>query len=184
MKIKVLFLALFCLFNISGGPRQRIGLLTEDYNIVTDTDLNEEEQNCAIIYPFPPPYPYGGCFHYWQCLPTNEVLMNCEELEELKGIADSEDTGQIDFRIKNGQDIHYFYTRRNFNMQSCWEWIEEWKDVMRGEDVVCISGIYLNMEEFKNGPKHYYWIIDRMKSRYSEWSYFYRGKEDEMNINR
>jgi hypothetical protein len=91
---------------------------------------------------------------------------------------ETEHVGQADFSIRTGDEIHHYYTRRNFSMDSCWEWIEEWSQVIRGESVVCISGDFSSHEnENLNGSyiKHLYWQIDRMKSNHSEWSYFYRG---------
>lgn len=165
-----LYILVFAL-NLSWGEVRRVGILTDNFDIVTQADLDEEEKKCGTyIAPFPPsPDLTETCAVYWQCLSTREILLNCEEDEPIP-----------DFWIRDGNNIHHYLTRRNFGMNACLEWLDEWKEVMRGEDAICLSGDFIGMEDEQN-PKtssvetHYYWIIDRMKSHHSEWSYFYRG---------
>jgi len=161
--------------NISWATVTNPGLLTADYGVVTKADLNEEMARCEPPYESFPPKE-NACFQYWQCLPTKEVHLTCEDL----GANDEyEHIGEATFWIKNGSDIHHFLTRRNFDLESCQEWATEWKEVMRDEEVVCLSGDYIENAGEEPSPalagNHYYWIIDRMKSRHGEWSYFYRG---------
>lgn len=176
----MIILCLVCLLNISWKESRRVGLLTEDYGIVTDTDLDEEEQRLAISETsFPPQKTIS--FRYWQCLPTDDVFMDCNDLGDLGGAGDFKHTGQQDFWIRDGYNVHHYYMRRNFSLEKCWDSIKEWQDVMWGENIVCISGEYIDMEEIDLGQdfteKHYHWIIDRMKSYHEEWSYFLRGKD-------
>lgn len=166
------------LMNTSGVPIQRVGLLTDDYGIVTGSDLDEEENKCGTyIDPFPPPSDFTNhCTVYWQCLPIHDVFMNCNDLTDA---GDFEQTGEADFWIRDNNQVHHYITRRNFDMESCWGWIDEWISVMWNEEIVCLSGDFVGTEEEINshtGKKeiHNYWIIDRMKSRHAEWSYFVR----------
>lgn len=162
--------------NLSWAPIRHMGMLTDDYGIVTKQDLAEEEERCPSLKPFPPED--GSCFQYWQCLPTRDVFIGCDDISDKFG----EDTAEAVFWIKNGENTHHYLTRRNFDMEACREWKTEWEAVLAGEYIVCLSGEFASIEKEDDHPSspigtHYYWIIDRMKSYHSEWSYFYRGPE-------
>ena len=174
---------LLLIFNTSFSTPESIVMITDTYNIVSPEDIQEEEEKCFDPQPFPP-REFGGCQNYWQCLPTQEVFMSCEDIGD---IGDYNHTGQIDFWIKDGNNIHHYLTRRNFDIESCFDWIDEWKAVMSNEDIVCLSGDFIdtdNNDAQSSSPlgTHHYWIIDRMKSRHGEWSYFLRGKELEEEL--
>ena len=163
--------------NLSWAPIHHVGLLTDDYGIVTAQDLVEEEDRCQDLEPFPPRG--GGCLQYWQCLPTKDVFIGCEDISADLG---GEDTRQAVFWLKDGDEVHHYLTRRNFDLEACNGWKAKWEAVLAGEDVVCLSGEFINTENFDEhllSPPgtQFYWIIDRMKSRHGEWSYFYRGPE-------
>ena len=93
---------------------------------------------------------------------------------------EQETFGEVDFQIINGNTVHHFLTRRNFEMEICGGWIQEWRLVIGNEDIVCISGEHLSSEVLQDSQAepltHHHWLIDRMKSKNAEWSYFYRGE--------
>lgn len=155
-------------------PPTRIGLLTDDYGIVTDQDLDEEER-VAFPEPFPPKV---GSFQYWMCLPTYDIFMKCNDT----GPSDHEEEGQIGdhtFRLRTGNQIFNFYTRHNGPLDACEEMVSDWRDVIIGEEIVCISASYVgtNLDpanEERSNILNSDWVIDRMKSRHGEWSWFVR----------
>lgn len=180
-KIKFVFIVILAMLNLSFSMSDRIGMLTDDYGIVVKADLDEEEARCSNVEPFPSD---NACFNYWQCLPTREIYIDCEDIGD---VGDSKHTGQANFWIKEGNNIHHYLTRRNFDIEACHEWVNEWKSVINGEDVVCLSGNFIDMSEqdessFSPIGIHYYWIIDRIKSRHGEWSYFYRGDTESKEL--
>ncbi|MBI3555580.1 MAG: hypothetical protein HY074_04895 [Deltaproteobacteria bacterium] len=172
--IAVLFVAGM---SLSWVPIRHLGLLTDDNGIVTAKDLAEEEERCSDLKPFPPED--GSCFQYWQCLSSHDVHVECDDISEDLG----EDTAEAVFWIKDGDHVHHYLTRRNFDLEACREWKEEWTAVLGSDDVVCLSGEFVGTESADEHPSspagsHFYWIIDRMKTHSKEWSYFHRGDAD------
>lgn len=171
--------------NLSMVHQQRFGLLTDDYGLVTSEDLDEEERDNQC-YPFEPVYsqmetPDDNCHNYWQCLSTSEVFMECEDGGDN---GDFTHVGSANFWVRDKNITHHYVTRRNFSLETCHKWMAEWKEVIRGEEAVCFSGYFLSKsdhpEEGTSDPQgtQYYWIIDRMKSKHAEWSYFARKVEN------
>lgn len=167
------------LLNLSFAPQESVGqrfsMLTERYGIVTDADLDEESARCHETETFPNGDP---CLNYWQCLPIREVFMDCEEgdVDEVLGRV-----GSAVFWIQSGEEFHNYMTRRNYDMETCHDYLQEWKQVTDGEDVVCLSGEFIEKgsyegDAFTPAGTHSFWVIDRMKSRRGEWSYFDRGE--------
>jgi len=171
---------LFCsLYSLSFGVRGRPSLLTADHGIVTEADLEEEETRCSHLAVRS--QAQLSCLHYWQCLPTHDVHLACEDAG---WAVEHGAMGWVDFRIRTGNDVHHYYTRRNFSMDTCRDWLEEWRRIIDAEEIVCLSGDLLSIgasEDRPSGPPgmHHYWIIDRMKSHRGDWSYFHRGPEPE-----
>lgn len=160
MKKGLYFLSILIFaLNLSWSEVRRVGILTDDCDIVTQADLDEEERKCATyIAPFPPsPDLMKTCAIYWQCLPTRDIFLNCDKFNTYT----EENLGFADFWIRDGKNIHHYLTRRNFEIDACVEWLDEWRKVMRGEDVICLSGDFIEMEDEQN-PKtssvetHYY----------------------------
>jgi hypothetical protein len=186
-KISYILLMLSSLLSLSWYPHEWVGLLTDDYGIVTVDDLiEEEEERCLDVQPFSVSKEVG-CFQYWQCLPTDHVFIACDD----KGYETGDFPGTITeaiFRIKNGDITHYFYTRRNWSMDTCLASAKAWTELMIDEPIVCISGEFSSVryeppsldEAFQEYPEeqsseYYWWQIDRMKSPRGEWSYFDRS---------
>jgi hypothetical protein len=158
------------ILNLSFVGHSRPGLLTGNFGIVTVADLDEEESRCNDIRPFP--YEHL-CFNYWQCLPTQDVQMYCEDIG---GNDEFVHVGEAFLTVKVKDQTHQYFTRRNFDMETCKEWMNEWSGVLGGENVVCLSGQYSGIDKEN---RHHLWQIDRMKSRRGEWSYFAREDESD-----
>lgn len=169
-----LAIILFAIASLSWAPIRHVGLLTEDFGVVMARDLAEEKERCPDLKPFPPEG--GSCLQYWQCLSTKDFYIACDDIS---ADFDGEDTASAVFWIRDGVNIHHYLTRRNFDLEACLEWRAEWENVLAGEDIVCLSGEFIDTDDHDDHPSsprgsHYYWVIDRMKSRHREWSYFYR----------
>ncbi len=156
-------------------PSRRMGLLTDDYGVITKQDLDEEEEK-AIPQPFPSDFP---AFQYWQCLPTNKIYIKCDALGFTE-IEKGGEIGQHTLELTSKREVFHFYTRHNSSLQDCREMVAQWNSVIQGENIVCISGSYLGTDLRKNETgnlvKHSTWEIDRMKSGHGEWSWFDRDK--------
>lgn len=75
--MKSLLTAFLFLFipSLSFSELHRPGLLTDDYGIVTNQDLDEDEADCTEIKDLAHE---NGCMPYWQCLSTQDVKLMCE----------------------------------------------------------------------------------------------------------
>ena len=173
MKWQLLGIVLMGCLNSSFKSLPRVGLLTDDFGIVTGADLDQEESRCTGTEPFPPKT--NLCFQYWQCLSTENIYIDCENIGN---VGDFQHAGLATFWIQDNENIHHYFTRRNFDIDTCRDWKDAWKNIVEGETTVCLSGNFIEMsrEDEPGSPTgtHYYWIIDRMKSPHGEWSYFLR----------
>lgn len=167
MKFKMV--AFLCLFTptLSLSQIHRPGLLTDDYGIVTGKDLDEYEGQCTEVEPFPPHF---GCMMYWQCLSTENVTIICKRLgpdnSDLSG-----EYGDFTLLIKDRGETHEYTGRHNNDMAYCQSTKKAMLKVMTHEKIVCISGEFVHKDGQTSG-----WIIDRMKSRHGEWSWFERER--------
>jgi hypothetical protein len=172
-KSLIVLLVILVLPSLSMSWPRRVGLLTEDYGIVTKQDLDEEEAKFVKAEPFP-----SDSFRYWQCLSTQEVFMKCDNLGFIAEEFGNEAVGEPTLQIGNGEEILDFYTSHNWTLSACQEMEEQWRSIMDKQDIVCISAFYLGTEQkvAKDGHSftHSEWEIDRMKSRHGEWSWFER----------
>ena len=176
----LIFGLILALPSLSMAWPHRLGLITDDYGIVSDQDLDEEEYKVDAT-PFPPSE--MSPFQYWQCLPTSDVFMKCDDLGFTAPEFGGAEVGESVLNFRTNGEVFNFFTRRNNSLKSCEDMIDEWRSVMAGEDVVCISASYQGTEAgtlrdstFVNKSE---WEIDRMKSRHGEWSWFKRSPSRE-----
>ena len=83
------------------------------------------------------------------------------------------DLGANTFWIKANRKLYDFGTRRNRDIESCQDMVLDIRRIMENEPVVCIYASYIKSNE--QGSE---WIIDRVKTRKGEWSYFARPGEE------
>jgi hypothetical protein len=165
--VLITFLFLF-LPTFSFSKIHRPGLLTDDYGIVTKRDLDEDEEGCTEIKDFAH---QNGCMPYWQCLSTKDVKITCKRLWPMS-MDSTERYGDFTLNIKDRGETHIYEGRHNGSMAECKAMKREMLKVMVHENTVCISGEFVDKESQTSG-----WIIDRMKSRHGEWSWFQREKD-------
>lgn len=157
------------LLNTSFSQPPRPGILTDDFGIVTQEDIDQENAVVRIPIPFKVP----TVFPYWRCLRPEEIEMDCE------GTGTEEPPGNLIAAprltiIENGEKYEY-HTRRPWGVDACEETLSSWRNVIGSETVFCVSA---TVDEVNESPvaapwdKVTYGEINRMKSYSGQWSYF------------
>ena len=136
--------------------------------VVTKQDLDEDEDGCTEIKDFAH---QNGCMPYWQCLSTQDVKITCKRLWTMS-MDSTERYGDFSLNIKDRGEAHIYEGRHNDSMAECKAMKSEMLKVVAHEKIDCISGLFADKEGNTSG-----WIIDRMKSRHGEWSWFQREKK-------
>ena len=155
----ILLLLLVSNLSFAEIKEKRVGLLTDDYGIVTKEDLDEEEKKATPL-PFSPE---SISFQYWQCLKPDSYYLHCSNTGKMLG--EGWDIGSAEYWVKSDGKKYNFGTRRNWSIDFCKEMVTTIQRIMKNESVVCISALYL--DEDKEGSN---WIIDRVKTKKGEWS--------------
>jgi hypothetical protein len=150
------------------GPL-RPGLLTDDFGIVTQEDVEKE----AAVIRLPEFVQVPTVYPYWRCLWPEQVEMSCEEMntEEPRGNPIAAPRLSI---VENGEKYEY-YTRRPWGRDACEETLLEWRKIVDSEAVVCISASIDEVDDSVSASpwrKVTFGEISRMKSREGKWSYF------------
>jgi hypothetical protein len=157
------------LLNASFSRPLRPGLLTDDFGIVTQQDIEKE---MAVIR-LPAFFQVPTVFPYWRCLEPEQVDMSCENMhtEEPQGNPIAAPRLSL---VENGEKYEY-YTGRPWGLDACEHTLLEWRRIIGSEAVVCISA---SVDEVDKSPTAAPWRritfgeINRMKSHSGEWSYF------------
>ncbi len=175
MKWFKLFLGLFAFFLlvlvlVYKFSSKREGLLTNDYGIVTNEDIDFEK----TIYC--PEYfsskKFSVC-NYWQCLKPEKYHLSCETFYlEGEGYL-----GELTFWILSGGKKYYFSTKRNYSAQACLENVKDINRVISNQRIVCISASHLPDEDEKDS----HWILERIKTKTDFWSMSHVWSPDEDN---
>lgn len=157
----LVFIIPLLLLNASFSRPLRPGMLTDDFGIVTQEDIDQKTAVVRIPIPFKVP----TVFPYWRCLRPEQIEMDCEETgaEEPPGNRIAAPRLII---IENGEKYEY-YTRRPWGVDACEETLSSWRNVIGSEVVFCISATVDEVSESVT-----YGEINRMKSYSGKWSYF------------
>ncbi|HLB58761.1 MAG TPA: hypothetical protein VJL87_01575 [Bdellovibrionota bacterium] len=143
-----------------------VGIITDNYGIVNEMDIIK---NLKIGYPIDRD---GTINLVWQCLEIDELQTVCEE------VGYSDDYGEVvydaSFNVISSGNIYQFGTRHVQTLDDCHELEEDWKRLIREEEVACFSAFYewenpMNDPSFKRSSQ---WTIDKIKSPYGRWSWF------------
>ncbi len=167
MKIKIIaFLALIMtlfvgFFFYEKPPKllKDIGLLTDDYGIVNQEDLDRNKKEARPV-PFSPDG--VNSFAYWQCLKPEKYYLSCQAYHVEEGVL-----GGMTFWILSNGKKYSFGTPKNYEIEACQANIKEIQEIMLNQEVVCVSGKYVDMN---NGESS--WIIYNVKSKKGMWSLF------------
>ncbi len=161
---KINFLILLnVLLLVSCAQSRPIGLLTDDYGIVTKEDLDEE-----LVRANPSPFNTNdsSIFQYWMCYKPENYQITCEAT----GMVAPEygKVGAFEFSVTAEGKTHVFGTRRNQNLGVCKKLEATIKKIFKENDVVCINASFLE----KESETQYSWILDQVKAKKGEWSWF------------
>ena len=168
MKSILIIFLFFLIPTLSFSKIHRPGLLTADYGIVTNQDLDEEEAGCTEVKDFAH---QNGCLAYWQCLPTKAAKVTCNDLGPDDSPSVKDHIGELSFILVDKNEIHDFSLRHNFGMSDCKALKHSILNVMKYQTIVCVLGLYAEKENNTS-----YWIIDRVKSKRGESAWFHREK--------
>jgi hypothetical protein len=157
------------LLNSSFSKPLRPGLLTDDFGIVTEQDVEKE----AAIIRLPAFVQIPTVFPYWRCLRPEQVEMSCEDMNAEEPRGNPIAAPRVGF-LENGEKYE-FYTRRAWGLDACEETLLEWQKTIGSEAVVCISASIDEVDESSTAApwrRITFGEINRMKSHSGEWSYF------------
>jgi hypothetical protein len=168
-RLSLVFVLPVFLLNSSFSKPLRPGLLTDDFGIVTEQDM---EREVAIIR-LPAFVQVPTVFPYWRCLRPEQVEMSCEDMnvEEPRGNPIAAPHLSL---VENGERYEY-YTRRPWGFDACEETLSEWRNTLGSEAVVCISATVDEVDESPTAApwrRITYGEINRMKGHAGKWSYF------------
>lgn len=143
------------------------GLVTDDYGILNRDDL---QINICLAgeAPFTDP-PTNYAYSYWQCFPSKDVQMLCEDLGY-----DRYEKSRINLLFISGQrngEKHEFMSRRPITNLTCSLFLRDWKHLTKNENHVCISGSHPS-KEVENGNILWSWTFGRYKTKKGCDSYF------------
>lgn len=143
--------------------------LTSDYGILDENDLWISEQGAR-----PRPYSEDSlAYPYWQCLESSAFSLSCKDL----GV-DEHEGAMADLKIQVAvSPIRHeiFGGRRGLPSSECNQFVEKFKQILKGERHVCVSGLSPHIEnKVANGNQIQIrtWTFDRMKTRNGCVSYF------------
>lgn len=149
-----------------------MGILTDDYGIVTNEDIEENAKWGSPIDG------NGDIDHVWFCIRIDAIESDCEEMYY------TEDLGEIGYsdslRIVSDGDLYEFQTRRTHGHDVCAGYKKTWEELMPLSEVACFSAYYVNEDnpnecDFRKCTN---WIIDKVKSKEGSWSYFIEEKSE------
>src|SRR3990167_10907542 len=135
MKIKfITFLLLIMFFSIcfyfyeKNKKLKDVGLLTDDYGIVTKEDLN---RNKRIAFPVPFSSDEMHAFSYWQCLKPEKYHLSCQaHYVHPEGML-----GGMTFWILANGKKYIFETPRDYEIEACKGNIKEIQEVMLNQKI-------------------------------------------------
>src|SRR3990167_2331411 len=145
------------IFAFEKKPR-RVGLLTDDYGIVTKEDLDYEEKTAYPVKFDPKKF---SVFNYWQCLKPDKYYVSCRPFYfEGEGYL-----GELTFWVLSEGKKYNFWTHRNYPKESCLLWEKEIKKIMQNQKIVCISASYSDQD-----VEGSHWFLERIKTKTDFWS--------------
>ena len=146
-----------------------IGLLTDDYGLLTRDDLTINDCNAtAVLFS-----ENSTSYSYWQCFKSENSKLFCEG----SGY-DEEEKTQLTMMVLSGilnGDLHEYITTRAIPLAACKEFVKDWNRLLQGERHVCISGSFTHRTQEPSGRWKWLWTFDRFKTRKGCEPYFFGG---------
>lgn len=171
----LIFVVLLFALNTSFSRPFIPGLLTDDFGIVTQQDIDRETEVVHLPEVTDPnQFQFPTTFPFWRCVRPDQIHMNCVDLETEEPAGNPIYAPEL--AIVEGSNEYQLYTRRPWGLDACEETLQGWKNVIAREPVVCFSATIDDIEEERIGQRAQQVIsgqINRMKSRVGSWSYFW-----------
>lgn len=149
-------------------------LLTKDYGILTENDLAAFTWDVKLK-PFDPEK--NNNYNYWQCFPRSRVSLTLEDYgyssEDIGGI---ENYGNLYIKVSSNNGIlHEYSMRRPWAVDGVQKIFNQWQELMKNEEYVCLAGAAGHYEKKTNENKvyiTYFWTFERIKTKKGCDAYF------------
>ena len=144
-------------------------LLGDDHEILTLDDL-------AINACEATPMPFSEqstSYLYWQCFEVSKAKLFCDGAGY-----DEDEKMQLTVMVVSGAregGIHEYITRRAIPLAFCRAFVRDWKNLVLGEKIVCVSGLFTKRYRNKSGDLVSHWVFDRFKTKRGCESFFDGG---------
>lgn len=152
------------------------GLLGDDFGVLNEEDLAID--TCiASAAPFSES---STSYPYWQCFEVSQAKIACEGNK----YSASEKT-RFTFLVVSGvrkDGLHEYFHDRAMPLESCKEFVRDWKRLLKGQRYVCISGAFTQRRQGKVGHWISQWDFNRFKTKRGCSSYFEGGCSMEYQI--
>ena len=187
MRGKIFFITIGMLFSVlanalSSDLKQKYPytVLTNDYGILNETDLNGD---LDIVFPAKK-FPNGRLFSlYWQCFPRNDVRISLRDIGYSSYDIDDNDS-ELTIEAYTKSATHQYGMRRNWPVMSNEDRFNQYQKLMRGQKYICLQGTYFFYKDVITNEKKervYFWTFEKMKSMKGCESYF-QGRCHEKRI--
>ncbi len=162
--------------SISAMKKYPYPLLTEDYGILTDTDL------AAYTWGLKPrpftPNEISGAYLYWQCFPREKISIALEDTGySSEDIGWKDNYGELRIRVQINRNLaHLYFMRRNLAVKDFQKRFNLWRKIMKDQKYVCLAGEFSDRErkvENNTFNEIYSWTFEKIKTKKGCDSYFY-----------
>lgn len=172
MMIKVFSLAVFTFILITPYFKehslqrdQPYGLLTPDYNILSQDDLSMDLWLQGKVGDVSFTEKMGGRI-YWQCFPIKEVHPKYEAWVDADSHLTSENMCDLEIAVQHKGIRHVYGGRRAYGIEYCTDFMKNFKRLTKGQEYICLNGDYVvfDQEESVDSATHV-WMWNKMKTR-------------------
>lgn len=165
-----LSLTILFVLNLSMAPPLRLGQITPDYGILSERDFQEVLDS---VVPACWSYKKECPTHYWQCMPTDRIVMKCV----LSGtLHDGADSYLSTLYLQTNDQSFEFFTRRPWRLDDCEADLKIWSYLLSNQDTVCIAAMLMGEKERGMNTVISTSVIfrqmDRIKTEHGSWAYF------------
>lgn len=141
--------------------RYPYGLIGDDYGVLTEEDLAVNTCNALELTPFSGDK--NMAYPYWQCFPLKDAKMECSSMGYDSAV--KKEMGYLEINAHNENGIQSYLARDARDMRECRSYLRDWKQKVRNEQYVCISGSYGAFSSIKDNHKETGWVLDKFKTR-------------------
>ncbi len=118
------------------------GLLTDDYGILQEIDLEADAKDVVQTYPYNI-HAFRSAYRRWQCFPVQDVSFSVETWKDNDPMGAHDiivDLCLFSIEIKNSRPTHFYSGRRAYRLSYCNELKKTWNKLTSEEKYVCLNG--------------------------------------------